>query len=74
MVKLFGFKLNETSAVLIFIFAILLLIAGGMAFYSTLSNYNQTGTIAPAYFIASLFVVFGALYMILKSTQQRNRK
>lgn len=45
--KLFGFTLNDTSGVLLFIFALFFLLGGAMMIYTAIEIYNTTGYAPP---------------------------
>ena len=69
--KLFGFKLTDTSALLLFIFSVGLLLIGVFYMYTAIAFYNETGTIPPMYFIISMTVLSLAVYILYKTLQQR---
>jgi Kef-type K+ transport system membrane component KefB len=73
MVKLFGFDLNDTSGVLLFIFAIFLLLGGGYMLYIAIHIYNQTSQVPAVYTLVGIILTLFALYILMKTLQQRNK-
>lgn len=62
MVKLFGFTLNQTSGVLIFMTGLLFLATGAVMMYTAFSTWSLTGAIPPASMIIAMTVtLFGAI-------------
>lgn len=73
MVKLFGFKLTDTSALLMFLLGIGLVFTGTFGILVGLMYYNTSG-----YIMAFQFVIFGAflgtgLYILSKSLKHRDK-
>jgi hypothetical protein len=73
IVKLFGFKLNDTSGLILFIFSLLLLITAGIGLLMIIQVYNNTGVIPVAYLGAELFLFVLAFWIFKKTNDHRNK-
>jgi ABC-type maltose transport system permease subunit len=71
-VKLFGFKLTDTSALLLFIFALGLIFAGFLGFYSVFQLYNSTDQIAPLYLLYAMGMTAFGSYILYKTIKHRD--
>lgn len=72
-VKLFGFNLTETSALLLFIFALSLMFVGAYGIYITIQAYNQLDYIAGGYLLAYSTILLLGVYTLSKTVRFRNK-
>ena len=72
-IKLFGFSLTETSALLLFIFALSLVFVGVYGLYITIQTYNQLDYIAGGYLIVYSSILLLGLYTLSKTVRFRNK-
>jgi len=70
-IKLFGFELTMTSALLLFIFAIGLILVGMNWLYLTITDYNETEDFpVMMFFLAMILLIFGA-YVLIQTVRFR---
>ena len=73
--KLFGFRLVDASALLLFISAVGMLVLGVLELYIIVEYYNATGEIPPAHFIVFIVTMSFSLYILYKTlTFKKQRK
>jgi TRAP-type C4-dicarboxylate transport system permease small subunit len=77
--ELFGYKLNETSGVLLFLFGILTILGGTGFLFMTLQTWSLTDAVPPAGLIISMaiigfgfFILIAAIAVKSKKTSRRN--
>jgi len=73
MVKLFGFKLVNASALLLFIGSAIMLIFGLYVFYLILEYYNAYGTVPPLHLIIFLICMIFSIYIFYKTLVFRKK-
>jgi len=72
-VKLFGFDLTMTSALLLFIFAVLLVFAGAYGIYTVLQFYNATDQFPVGYFMLYALILSLGAYILTKTIKFKNK-
>lgn len=70
-VKLFGFQLTMTSALLLFIGAVSLIFAGFVGLYTSISTFQTTEYFPTAFFFVYLFILFIGLYILIQTVRFR---
>lgn len=70
-VKLFGFELTMTSALLLFITSAMMLIAGFVGMYSVISTYNATSYFPMAIFLLYLVILAFGFYIFIQTIRFR---
>lgn len=71
MVRLFGFKLENASAVLLFVFAVGLLLIGFYEIYIIWSYMNETGQIPIVHLIFMILVFTLGIYILFQTLRHR---
>jgi len=71
--KLFGFKLTDTSALLLFITFTMVLLLGLYELYMAINIYNNTGVFPPLYFLLAMILISISFYILYKTLQHRKR-
>lgn len=70
-VKLFGFELTMTSALLLFITSAMMLIVGFVGMYSVISTYNATSYFPTAIFLLHLVILAFGFYIFIQTIRFR---
>lgn len=72
-IKLFGFKLTETSALLLFIFSFSLILIGAFGLYTVIEEYNDIDYLSPIATIIYVTLLTLGLYILVKTVRFRNK-
>ena len=70
-IKLFGFELTMTSALLLFIFAMGLVFLGVFGMYQTITSFQATDIFPTAMFFIYLLLTMVGLYILIQTVRFR---
>lgn len=71
--SLFGYELNQTSGVLLFIFGILTIITGTSLLYTSFVTWSITETIPPAGIIISFAIIGFGFFILVAAIAARSK-
>jgi len=71
--RLFGFRLVDASALIMFVFALGMLMIGFYYMYAVYVYYNATGLIAPIQTIIMLFTLMLGMYIMFATLRYRRK-
>ena len=71
--KLFGFNMVDASALLLFVFALLMLFFGLFELYTIFTYYNATEEIPVVYTVIFILLMTFAIYIMYKTILHRKR-
>ncbi len=72
-IKIFGFNLTETSALLLFISGMIFVFVGGYGIYQVFQTYNITDTIAIGFLLFYGLILLFGVYLVFKTIKHRDK-
>jgi len=71
-IRLFGFELNMTSGLLLFISSFIMILGGIIGLYIVINQYNETEYFPTAYFLVYLIIFMIGSYIFVQTIRYRS--